>query len=420
MTAASAPRADVALVLEGTWPYAIGGVSTWVDGLVRGLPGVRFGVAHLYAGDAPGPARLAVPENVVWRRDLGLPDDLAAVDPGALAAAMPEAGLVHALSTGFAGLVGAEARRQRGVPLVVTEHGVYWHEIDRGAPELETGLRVLGADVSGGNPCASRAGWVARFQDYARAAYAAADVVTTVTEANRALQSVVGFDDAIVIPNGVRRPLGEGPLGADELARLDPSARLAADFRVGFVGRVTPLKDVHAVVRAVARLPAPGARLHLIGPTDDPEYAQSCRALAERLGVADRVHLTGVQPVGLWLRHLDAVALASRSEAEPLALLEAMAAGVPVVAPDVGGVRALVAGGGGPPAGVVLDAAPDLAPPLADALGRLAASPPLRARLGGAGRQRAASRSVEAVARQYGALYQRLGVAAPAAPARSG
>ena len=400
----------MALVLEGTWPYAIGGVSTWVDGLLRGLPGVRFGVVHLYAGDAPGPARLAVPPNVVWQRDLRLPDDLAAVDPAALARAVPPAGLVHALSTGFAGLVGAEVKRQRGAPLVVTEHGVYWHEVAQGAPELETGLRLVGVDASGGNPCASRAGWVARFQDYARTAYAAADAVTTVTEANRALQSALGFDGALVVPNGVAPPAGEGPLSADELARLDPSARLAAAFRVGFVGRVTPLKDVHALVRAFAQMATPGARLHLVGPADDHGYAAGCRALAADLGVADRVHLTGVQPVGLWLRHLDAVVLASRSEAEPLALLEAMAAGVPVVAPDVGGVRALVAGGDGPPAGLVLEAGPDLSGSLAAAFDRLAAAPSLRARLGRAGRQRAAGRSAAAVAQRYGALYRRLGV----------
>ena len=408
----------MALVLEGTWPYAIGGVSTWVDGLVRGLPGVRFGVVHLYAGGAPGPARLAVPPNVVWQRDLRLPDDLAAVDPAALAAAVPPARLAHALSTGFAGLVGAEIKRQRGVPLVVTEHGVYWHEVARGAPELETGLRLVGADVSGGNPCASRAGWVGRLQAYARTAYAAADVVTTVTEANRPLQAELGLGDAVVIPNGVARPASSGPLAAGELDRLDASARRPATFRVGFVGRVTPLKDVRAIVRAVARMSAPGVRLHLVGPTDDPGYAAGVRALAEGLGVSDRVHLAGAQPVGLWLRHLDAVVLASRSEAEPLALLEAMAAGVPVVAPDVGGVRALVAGDG-PPAGLVVEAqpgvsSPDLAGPLATALDRLAASPELRARLGAAGRQRAAGRTVAAVAARYGALYGDLGARADA------
>ena len=403
--------ADVVLVLEGTWPHAIGGVSTWVDGLVRGLPDVRFGVVHLYAGDAPGAARLAVPENVVWRRDLGLPDALDAIDPAALARLVPEAGLVHALSTGFAGLVAAEVKRQRGVPFVLTEHGVYWHEIEQGAPELETGLRVLGADVSGGNPCASRQGWVERFKAYARQAYAAADLITTVTEANRPLQAALGVTDALVIPNGVSRPPTlPPPPSASEFALLHPSALEDASFRVGFVGRVTPLKDLHAWIRGFAGLLAsePGARGYLVGPADDPGYAASCAALADRLGVADRVHQVGVQPVPVWLRLLDAAVLTSRSEAEPLALLEAMAHGVPVVAPDVGGVRALVVGGEAPPAGWVLDPAL-LDSDLPAALARLAASPGLRQSLGRAGRRRTAGRSLEAVAARYREAYASLG-----------
>ena len=402
--------ADVALVLEGTWPHAIGGVSTWVDGLIRGLPGVRFGVVHLYAGDVPGPPRLAVPKNVVWHRDLGLPDDLESVDPAAIARRVPETRVVHALSTGFAGLVAAEVKRQRGVPFVLTEHGIYWHEIEQGAPELETGLRVLGADVSGGNPCASRQGWVERFKAYARQAYAMADLITTVTAANRPLQAALGVPDALVIPNGVHLPNVVSRPSPSETASLHPSARLAASFRVGFVGRVTPLKDVRALIRGFAGLLAaePAARLHLIGPAGDLGYAAGCAALAERLGVAERMHWAGVQPVATWLRLLDAVALTSRSEAEPLALLEAMAHGVPVVAPDVGGVRALVKGGEAPPAGFVLD--PDrLDAGLPCALARLAASPALRRSLGDAGRQRTAGRSVEAVAEQYGAAYASLG-----------
>ncbi len=390
-----------------------------MDGLIRGLPDVTVGIVHLHAGQRPRVRKFERLGNVVWERDLRLPDDLGAVDPGALASAVPPCRVAHALSTGFAGLVGAALKSQRGVPLVVTEHGVYWHEIERGAPELETGLRVLGADVSAGNPCASRAGWVERFKGYARQAFAAADIVTTVTAANRPLQAAVGFRDAVVIPNGVAPPASAEPLTEAEVQALHPSAALDAAFRVVFLGRVTPLKDVHTVVRAFARLAASvsGARLHLVGPTDDADYAAGCHALARRLGVADRVHLTGTQPASPWLRHADAVVLASRSEAEPLALLEAMAHGVPTVAPDVGGVRALI--GGAAPAGLVV-ASPDdgppgaLAEPVARALARLAGDPALRARLGAGGRARVEGRTEAAVAERYGAIYRQLAALAPA------
>ncbi len=405
-----AGSADVALVLEGTYPYAIGGVSTWLDGLIRASPDVSFGVCHLYAGQRPGAPAFERPDNVVWHTDLRLPDALDAIDPDELAAQLPACDVVHALSTGFAGLVGRSIKRQRGVPLVVTEHGVYWHEVEQGAPELETGLRLLGADASGGNPCASRAGWVDWFKDAARQAFAAADVVTTVTAANLSLQAAVGFEDALVIPNGVAPPASRGPLSPRELAEVEASARLDASFRVVYLGRVTPLKDVHTLIRAFAVLlgDVPGARLHLVGPTDDLAYAASCRALAGRLGVRERVHLTGIQPASLWLRHADAVVLASRSEAEPLALLEAMAHGVPCVAPDVGGIRALI--GGPDPAGIVVGSPTDsqpgtLAAPIANALRSLAGDAGERQRLGDAGLRRVEGRTVAAVAAQYRAVY---------------
>lgn len=410
-------HADIALVLEGTYPYRLGGVTTWVDGLVRALPALRFGVVHLYAGAAPEGRCVDVPPNVVWQVDLALPDDLTSLDPARLAARVPACSLVHALSTGFAGLVAAETKRQRGVPLLLTEHGIYWHEVEQGAPELETGLRLLGTDVSGGNPCASRAGWVEWLKASARETYAAADAVTTVTEANLPLQARLDLHGGEVIPNGVHHPDSLAALRPADLRRLHSSAEAPADLRIGFVGRVTPLKDVHAIVRAFAdALPRlPGARLHLIGPTDDPEYEAACRRLAALRGASDRVHLTGAQPVSPWLRHLDLVVLASRSEAEPLALLEAMAHGVPVVAPDVGGVRHLVTGGPHPPAGLVLTPpTPTASGPgrldaaLAEAFVALGTDPGRRRAMGAAGRARTQTRTVEAVADRYAAVYRRL------------
>ena len=414
------PEADVVLVLEGTYPYAIGGVSTWVHGLVGALPDVAFGIVHLYAGDAPRTSHFVRPANVAWQLDLALPYPLDAVDPDALAALVPPARVVHALATGFAGQVARGLAERTGAPLLLTEHGIYWYEIQEGAPELECGLRLHGQDLSDGNACASRQRWVDHFQAIARETYAAADRVTTVCEANAVLQRQLGARDPEVIPNGVAIPESVGPVGEHELARMHASARRPAALRIGLVGRVTPIKDVHAFVRAAARVadPVPDARFFVVGPTDDAPYADSVRQLAARLGLGERLVLTGAQPASLWCRHLDIVALTSRSEAQPLALLEAMAHGRPVVAPDVGGCRALVEGAG-PSAGlVVVPPAPDafgladLGPATAEALLALATDAPLRARLGAAGRQRAATRSVDRVAGRYRSLYAELAATA--------
>lgn len=64
--AANAPVADVCLMLEGTYPYVLGGVSSWVDQIIRGLPEIRF--ALFYIGSKPGPdakQHYQLPPNVV-------------------------------------------------------------------------------------------------------------------------------------------------------------------------------------------------------------------------------------------------------------------------------------------------------------------------------------------------------------------
>jgi len=64
MTTSSHARADVCLILEGTYPYIAGGVSTWTHDLIRGLPHLTFHLVSLLATDEPRTPRYEVPANV--------------------------------------------------------------------------------------------------------------------------------------------------------------------------------------------------------------------------------------------------------------------------------------------------------------------------------------------------------------------
>jgi glycosyltransferase involved in cell wall biosynthesis len=127
-----------------------------------------------------------------------------------------------------------------------------------------------------------------------------------------------------------------GPPLHDELGLPDES------FLVGIVGRLAPVKDHELFLRAAGLLARrrPEARFVVVGGGPrEPEL----RSLAADLGVGDRVHFLGLRTdLARIYAGLDALTLTSRHEGTPLSILEAMAAGCPVVATAVGGVPDLV------------------------------------------------------------------------------
>jgi glycosyltransferase involved in cell wall biosynthesis len=96
------------------------------------------------------------------------------------------------------------------------------------------------------------------------------------------------------------------------------------------------------VLAAAAQLAVRGLRIHLLFIGDGPQR-ESLQGLANQLGLRDRLHITGfVDDVEDWLSACDVVCLASSHEVQPLALMEAQASGLPVVASAVGAVAELI------------------------------------------------------------------------------
>ena len=335
---------DVTLVVEGGYPFTVGGVSEWTGRLVAGLPDVSFAVASLRQPDEPErtPA-YELPANV---------ERVAEIES---ASELPEARVYHARSTGAAGAFAARAAAERGSRFVLSEHGLAWLEARLGIsackPRSAPQDSVL-VDAQTGD------------------AYAQAHAITAVCAANARLQERAARRAVRVIQNAV-------PLVPERHSEPGPPL-------VGFVGRVVPIKDVATFLRA-CRLVADeflGSRFVVVGPLGHvPGYARRCRELAGRLGLD--VAFTGETDPGPWYERLDVLVLTSRSEAQPLVALEAMAAGVPVVATDVGGCRELLAG-----AGLVTPVASPSA--TAAAVVRLLRDEQLRMQLVAAGRARVA------------------------------
>jgi len=167
------------------------------------------------------------------------------------------------------------------------------------------------------------------------------------------------------------------PANQDRVAALRgrvalPAGRLA----IVTVASLTPKKGHGDLFQAVPLLVSRGVDCALLLAGDGPERPR-LEALAASLGIEDRVHFLGVQPhVADVLATADLFVLPSIVEGLPLAMLEAMAAGAPVVATAVGGVPDVIVNGD---SGLLV--APRSADAIADAVARLAGDEALRTRL---------------------------------------
>lgn len=181
-----------------------------------------------------------------------------------------------------------------------------------------------------------------------RRALARTDTVATVCEAARSdaiRRGIIPSAKACVVPNGIRVEMFEtaSPSTHGHVARL---LNLPEQTRIiGTVGRLNWTKDQLGLIRAFKRVHEQHAdtALVLIG---DGELRASLQQSAIDEGVSDCVHFLGDRnDVREWLQGLDLFVLSSLSEGYSMALLEASAVALPIIATDVGGNGEIVRNG---------------------------------------------------------------------------
>jgi glycogen(starch) synthase len=151
------------------------------------------------------------------------------------------------------------------------------------------------------------------------------------------LSDGVEEDRLHLIPPGVNPSKSEGPFE-------DPFEGFGRP-RVLFVGRLAPQKGVRALVEAAALIENPSARVLLVG--DGPER-EALEREARRIGVGDRVRFLGFfahDRLPAAMAHADVLVLPSLYEELGTVLLEAMYAGLPIVASRTGGIPDVIEDG---------------------------------------------------------------------------
>jgi polysaccharide biosynthesis protein PelF len=414
----------VLLSTEGTYPYMLGGVSTWCDSLLNGLTGVTWHVLAITAGGLRREPHFELPANVasIARRELwsdsvipgswgfrnrkprsslvaelargvfewnsDLDQFLAALvwcrlHPAAIAASfrskgawrefrevMSELGAIDGVAFSLADLAeiyqtlywvaraGAVATRDRpyakslppidlhlvtaagwaGIgsvvdrhldpkPLVLAEHGVYVREA-----YLQSARNVHESH-------AQRWSAVRVARGLARLVYANSDVVAPVTQANARWERHLG------VRNEVIRPIYNGVLVPPHVRPFPTRQRIVS------MGRIDPLKDLLTALRAAAIVTAtrPDVEFVHYGPVPEgnDDYSKTCLHLHEQLGLGNRFRFAGATDEPYEAFASGSLAMfSSISEGFPVAVLEAMACGRPVVATAVGGVPEALSGCG--------------------------------------------------------------------------
>ncbi|MCX6116525.1 MAG: GT4 family glycosyltransferase PelF, partial [Proteobacteria bacterium] len=258
---------------------------------------------------------------------------------------MPRAGMFYSITAGHAGVAGVVAKLQRRRPLMLTEHGLYPRERRHDMWELSW-MRMVGKDEYEKYVLFNtREHWLRYFDRLSFIAYFYSDVITTLFSKYLEIQVQLGADRSRchTIANGMGLKL----LGLRSNSAPWQGFESGKIFRVASIGRVTPIKDIKCLINAItiARRKQPNIRCDIYGPLDQEQaYVESCLLLIKNAGQEKYIKLVGKMPITDILPCTDLLCLTSLSEGQPMVILEAALAGIPVVTSDVGGCRDLVEG----------------------------------------------------------------------------
>ena len=379
------------LIGADTFPPNINGASFFAERFARGLA-ARGHDVHVVCPSADGPARTEQRDGYtvhrIRSRAIPFHGDYRFCTPGgALKDVAPllerlRPDVVHVQAHFGVGRALLEAATERGIPGMATNHFM---------PDNLLGYTPFPRRVKA---AITRWAW----RDLLRV-YRNARIVTTPTPRAAEVLAGIGFD----------RPVQVVSCGIDLTHYPAPAARPAGPtMSVLFVGRLEAEKNIDQLLRALA--PLPHVRADLVG---DGTRRDELEALARELGIATRVTFHGFVPDAELVRRYaeaDVFCMPGTAELQSLATMEAMAAGLPVIAADALALPHLVHHGTN---GYLFE--PGAITALSRWLAEMAADPDARARMGQASRTIVARHDIGSAMTTFETQYRTL-LGLPAQP----
>jgi glycosyltransferase involved in cell wall biosynthesis len=310
-------KPSVLLIIEGTYPWYRGGVSEWVYQYLNALENYDFHVLQVATDEFqqldPTTALYPLTDNIrSFKR----------VPPPVLASnwdtakevwfssiveeiSILEHSFIHVTNTGFAGWLGKKLAEVFSIPLVLTEHALYWKEVEEGAVALECGYQIP-------NNFEAKSEIVEIFKDIATEVYQIAENVISVSRVNIPQQIEFGAKTPVYIPNGIPLDL------------LDPHKKRGDNPVIGWIGRCAEMKNpklFFEIVRSFRDSELSPTFKMMLSDANEKELEIEIKQLALDHPEVDMIWNENAHH---YLDQLDILCITSHNESQPLVMFEAL------------------------------------------------------------------------------------------------
>ncbi|MDR9416499.1 MAG: DUF3492 domain-containing protein, partial [Gracilimonas sp.] len=310
---------NVLLIIEGTYPWYRGGVSEWIYQYLHHLSEINFTIIQIATDEFkeldPNDALYPITKNIQEFIRVDPPESepmtASALEPWyhqlySEFSELDSMDLIHVTNTGFAGWLGARIKSTYNRPMILTEHAIYWKEVEIGANALECGYQIP-QDTIG------KKHTIEFFRELAKTTYKVASEIFTVSKINISEQQKLGAKNIKYVPNGISKQ------------RLQASKKRADAPHIAWVGRCAEMKNPLAFFDYVKQF-----RHHQLSPkfsmllcdANENVLKDKVRETAKKYPEVDVIWN---EQAAKYYKDFDFLIITSKNESQPLVMLESIA-----------------------------------------------------------------------------------------------